>query len=211
MQLIAIVAIYLTTVYFFWKPEKSSHFVIAGQSLWIALISYGCSFLGALQVPAFILIMLYVGASIIYHLRTSDDSSSLVQNLLQLLDKSKFEQSIKTIAIKKQQMHSEVEDISLSETMDSVETIEEIGISRLPADDEVKDEESNLSNFYFKMLFYACLATFLYRNVWVFILAAIPLIMHLLYRLGNVTGFTSFVYNKIAEIFDSIKVRFNFF
>lgn len=194
-KLLAIVAIYLSSVHFLWKPEFSSRFVIAGQSLWIAIVSYSCSFLGALQVPAFILIMLYVGISILYYLRTTEESSTFVQKLCKLMDKTEFEQSMNELTAKKQSLHSEVEDISLSETLDSVETI------------ETKEEEQNLSNYYFKMLFYACVATFLYRNVWVFLLAAIPIILHLLYTLGNFTGFSNFIYQKINSIYLTIKVN----
>ncbi|XP_075148232.1 transmembrane protein 245 isoform X3 [Haematobia irritans] len=207
-MLVAIIAIYLTSVYFFWKPENSNRFVIAGQSLWIAIVSYGCSFLGALQVPAFLLVMIYVGSSIIYHLQNTEESSSLVDKLKKLLDKTDFEKAINSLSCvsKKPSLHSDIEDVSFSETMDSMETLE--------AYDEHADEKEGVegdgedthqSGTYFKYLFYACLATFLYRNVWMFILAVIPMFMHLLYQLGKYTGFTDFVTAKLNDIYTSIK------
>lgn len=201
----AIIVIYLTSVYFFWSSSNSNRFVIAGQSLWIAIASYGCSFLGALQVPAFILIMLYVGASIIYHLQNSDEKSSIVEKCKKLLDKTDFEKSINSLRISKKSssLHSDIEDVSLSETVDSMETLEAFDVH--VADDSV--EEHHSSSTYFKFLFYACLATFLYRNVWMFLLAAIPISMHLLYQLGKYTGFTDFVSEKINDVYERIKVR----
>nr|XP_036214520.1 transmembrane protein 245 isoform X2 [Bactrocera oleae] len=193
--LIAIIVVYLTSVYFLWKPENSTKFVMAGQSLWVAIVSYGCSFLGALQVPAFILIMLYVGVSIIYHMRTADGSSSCIEKLKKLLDKTDFEKSVSNISVKKQSFHSDAEDVSLSETLDSLDNTELLDENEVP----------HLSGIYFKCLFYACIATFLYRNVWMFILAAIPISLHLLYTLGNVTGFTAFISNKIDETYENLK------
>ncbi|KAM7364274.1 transmembrane protein 245 isoform 3-T7 [Cochliomyia hominivorax] len=198
--LAAIVAIYLTSVYFFWKPSNSNRFIIAGQSLWIAIISYVCSFLGALQVPVFIMIMLYVGASIIYHLRTTDESSSIVEKLKKLLNKTDFEKSISSLNFKQVNQHSDIEDVSFSETMDSVETLEAYEVK-----EEVSEEHQNLSDTYLKFLFYACVITFLYRNVWMFILAAIPIFMHLLFTLGKYTGFTDFISAKINDVYEKIK------
>lgn len=204
----AIIAVYLASVYFFWNTSNSNRFVIAGQSLWVAIISYGCSFLGALQVPVFILIMLYVGASIIYHLQSTEGSSSIVDKLKKLLDKSDFEKSINSLRVNnyKQNLHSDIEDVSFSETADSMETLEAY-------DDHVDAKESNeephLSGTYFKFLFYACLATFLYRNVWMFVLAVIPMFMHLLYQLSKYTGFTDFVADKLNDIYTNIKVILN--
>lgn len=203
----AIIAVYLTSVYFFWKEANSNRFVIAGQSLWIAIVSYGCSFLGALQVPAFILIMLYVGASIVYHLQNTEESSSMVEKVKKLLDRSDFEKSINSLRLqnKKQSLHSDIEDVSFSETMDSMETLEayeDHGDHKEHND----DDEPQMSGTYFKFLFYACMATFLYRNVWMFILALIPMFMHLLYQLGIYTGFTDFVTEKLNDIYNKLKV-----
>lgn len=193
--LIAIIVIYLTSVNFLWKPENSTKFVMVGQSLWLAIVSYGCSFLGALQVPAFILIMLYVGVSIIYHMRSAEGSSSCIEKLKKLLDKTDFEKSVSNISTKKQNLYSDAEDVSLSETLDSLDNTELLDENEVP----------HLSGIYFKCLFYACIATFLYRNVWMFILAAIPISLHLLYTLGNVTGVSAFISNKINEAYEKLK------
>ncbi|XP_073815819.1 transmembrane protein 245 isoform X3 [Musca autumnalis] len=202
--LVAIIAVYLTSVYFFWKESNSNRFVIAGQSLWIAIVSYGCSFLGALQVPAFLLIMLYVGASIVYHLQNTEESSSMVEKIKKLLDRSDFEKSINSLKLqsKKQSLHSDIEDVSFSETMDSMETLEAFEDHK---EHEEEEQPPQLSGTYFKFLFYACLATFLYRNVWMFILALIPMFMHLLYQLGIYTGFTDFVADKLNDVYTKIK------
>lgn len=203
--MVAIIAVYITSVYFFWKPSNSNRFIIAGQSLWIAIISYGCSFLGALQVPAFIMIMLYVGASIIYHLRSSEESSNIVEKFKKLLDKSAFEKSISSLNFKHvNQAQSDIEDVSFSETMDSVETLEAYEVK----EDVTEEHQQHLSDTYFKFLFYACIITFLYRNVWMFILAAIPIFMHLLFTLGKYTGFTDFISAKINDVYEKIKVGY---
>ncbi|XP_037894846.1 transmembrane protein 245 isoform X1 [Glossina fuscipes] len=199
--LVAIIAAYLSSVYLFWKPSNSARFVMAGQSLWLAVVSYGCSFLGAMQVPAFLLIMCYVGASIIYHLRCTEGSSSLAEKFTKLLDKTDFEKSINSLKrINTPILHSDIEDISLSETIDSVETL---GTYDLKEDRILEDQ--HLSSIYFKFLFYACLATFLYRNIWMIFMAAIPIFIHLLFTLSKYTGFTDFVNKKIYDVYSEIK------
>ncbi|XP_055909025.1 transmembrane protein 245 isoform X2 [Eupeodes corollae] len=188
--LLTIIILYLTSVYMFWKPENSSRFVIAGQSLWIAVVSYACSFFGALQVPVFMLIMAYTGFAIVYYLNKTQDSSSIVEKFKLLMDKNAFMQSVNDISSSKT---TDTEDNSMAESLDSMEI-----------ESDSKDED-HLSDFYFKMLFCACVATFLYRNVWVFILAAIPITIHLVYTIGNVTGLTNFIWEKITGVYLNLK------
>ncbi|XP_055849892.1 transmembrane protein 245 isoform X2 [Episyrphus balteatus] len=186
--LITIIVLYLTSVYMFWRKENSARFVIAGQSLWIAVVSYACSFLGALQVPAFMLIMAYIGVAILYYLNKTDESSSIVEKIKLLMDKNAFVQSVNDISTSKT---PDTEEHSMAETLDSLELETE--------------NDDHLSDFYFKMLFCACIATFLYRNVWVFILAAIPITIHLVYKVGKVTGLTNFIWDKIDTVYKNIK------
>ncbi|KAH8295441.1 hypothetical protein KR018_011120 [Drosophila ironensis] len=202
--LLSLVVIYLTCVHFLWKPENSVHFVVAGQSMWIAIAGYLSSFLGALQVPVFLLVMAYVTASTVYHLQTREEPGSFLHRLQKLFDKNDFERSLSNFSICGKQggepvspgIQSEVEDISLSDTIDSTETL------------DVKagaESESHQSGTFFKLLFYACLGTFLYRNVWMFILAAIPVLLHLIYTVGAYTGITQFVCGKINELYLALR------
>ncbi|XP_062123980.1 transmembrane protein 245 isoform X3 [Drosophila sulfurigaster albostrigata] len=202
--LLVLIVIYLTSVHFFWTPEKSAHFVIAGQSMWVAIAGFLCSFLGALQVPVFLLVMAYVVVSTIYHLQTSDemDSSTLLERVNKLFDKQDFEKSLSNISICRRAggeatLQSDVEDISLSDTIDSTDTFE--------AAKPVGEEETHQSDTFFKLLFYACLGTFLYRNIWMFILAAVPVFLHLLYTVGSYTGITQFVCSKISEGYQGLR------
>ncbi|XP_030371008.1 transmembrane protein 245 isoform X2 [Scaptodrosophila lebanonensis] len=199
--LITVVVAYLTSVHFLWKPEKSAHFVIAGQSMWVAIAGYLCSFLGALQVPVFLLVMAYVVASTIYHLQTSEDTGSYLHRMQKLFDKNDFERSLSNFSFNRklggeQTLQSDVEDISLSDTIDSTDTF----------DAKATDgEDGQQSETFFKLLFYACVATFLYRNIWMFILAAVPIFLHLLYTFGEYTGITTFVQTKVTDVYMGIR------
>ncbi|XP_034485570.1 transmembrane protein 245 isoform X2 [Drosophila innubila] len=202
--LLGLIVIYLTSVHFFWTPEKSAHFVVAGQSMWIAVAGYLCSFLGALQVPVFLLIMAYVVVSTAYHLQTSDDSDSatFLDRVQKLFDKNDFEKSLSNISICRRAggeatLQSDVEDISLSDTIDSTDTFD-----AKPTEDT---EGGHQSDTFFKLLFYACLGTFLYRNIWMFILAAVPIFLHLLYTVGTYTGITQFVCGKINDGYQALR------
>lgn len=203
-QLIVLIILYLSSVHFFWSPQKSAQFLVAGQSMWIAIAGYLCSFLGALQVPVFLLIMGYVVVSTAYHLQANDDneSASFVDRLQKLFDRNDFERSLSNISICRRAggeatIQSDVEDISLSDTIDSTDTLDA---------KQSEDAEGHQSDTYFKLLFYACLGTFLYRNIWMFILAAVPICLHLLYTLGTFTGITQFVYSKINDAYHAVRV-----
>lgn len=192
----------MTFVQLFWKPSNSTRFIIAGQSLWLAITSYACSFLGRFQVPAFLLIMLYVGVAIIYHLNNSKDASSVGEKFKRLLNKTDFELAISHLRpIKSSMVHSDVEDVSLSDTMDSIDTFE----GYIPNDASTVCNHAT-SSVYFKCLFYACLVTFLYRNTWVIALAAIPTLLHLIRSLSQYSGFTDFICNQINDIYLQVKV-----
>lgn len=172
--------------------------------MWIAIAGYLCSFLGALQVPVFLLIMGYVVVSTAYHLQATEDneSPSFVDRLQKLFDREDFERSLVNISICRRAggeatIQSDVEDISLSDTIDSTDTLD-----AKPSE----EAEGHQSDTYFKLLFYACLGTFLYRNIWMFILAAVPICLHLLYTLGTFTGITQFVYSKINDAYYVVRV-----
>lgn len=172
--------------------------------MWIAIAGYLCSFLGALQVPVFLLIMGYVVVSSAYHLQTCEENESVsfVDRLQKLFDKNDFERSLSNISICRRAggeatIQSDVEDISLSDTIDSTDTL---------GPKSTEEAEGHQSDTYFKLLFYACLGTFLYRNIWMFILAAVPICLHLLYTIGTFTGITQFVCNKIKDAYLALRV-----
>ncbi|XP_015037134.2 transmembrane protein 245 isoform X3 [Drosophila pseudoobscura] len=197
--IIALVLVYLTCVHFFWSAENSTRFVVAGQSMWIAIAGYLSSFLGALQVPVFLLVMAYVTASTAYHLKGSEGSGSYLHRLKMLFDKNDFERSLsnfslcgKTISDRPDVLQSDVEDISLSDTVDSTDTFD---------GKPTEISEGHQSGTMLKLLLYACLANVLYRNIWMVILAAVPVLLHLIYKFGAYTGITDFVCGKINELY----------
>lgn len=173
--------------------------------MWIAIAGYLCSFLGAFQVPVFLLVMGYVLVSTAYHLQTSDDhdASSYMERLQKLFNKNDFEKSLSNLSICRRAageptLQSDVEDISLSDTIDSEDTFD----AKLAEEPEVHQSDT-----YFKLLFYACLGTFLYRNIWMFILAAVPVFLHLLYTAGSYTGLTQFVCGKLDDAYRGVRVN----
>ncbi|XP_017847387.1 transmembrane protein 245 isoform X3 [Drosophila busckii] len=204
-MLLALIVIYLSSVHFFWKPEKNAHFIIAGQFMWIAIAGFLCSFLGALQVPVFLLVMAYVIVSTAYHLQTNEENETdtFLERFRKLFDRHDFEKSLSNLSIinkagGEHMLQSDVEDISLSDTVNS----EEDTFDAKPA---TTDDDGHQSDTYFKLLFYACLATFLYRNIWLFILAAVPVFLHLLYTICSYTGITQFICCKLDDGYQTLK------
>lgn len=185
-----------------------------GQSLWLAIVSYICSLFGALQVPVFLLVMVYVGISIVYQLRNADTCSySLFGRVNKLLDRTDFEKAINQhrssrTTISTPMKPSDIEDISMSEgMMDSImEGLETCDRKESTSTSFWEQNDTSLSRTYFKFLSYACLATFLYRNIWVLLLCSIPTVVHLLFTVSKYTGFTDFVCLKVSDISGKLMV-----
>lgn len=80
-QVIALVLVYVTVVVAIWRPDNSFYFMLLGQTLWIVLIAYACSFLGALQVPVFLASLTYALAGVIYDLRERRCSEKILGDI----------------------------------------------------------------------------------------------------------------------------------
>ncbi|XP_037913643.1 transmembrane protein 245 isoform X4 [Hermetia illucens] len=204
-MLITIIAIYLTTVYFLWRAENSQYFLLAGQSIWIFLVGYACSFLGALQVPAFMAVIAYAGVAIFLYLRQPRrDSHDIIQRFSKLLDSQSYASYVSAVYQRNNENITNIDGNSSTE--DPFEESHDHDATGGVEITEEAENPENMSNIYFKMLFYACIATFLYRNVWMFILAAIPLCVHLFNTLGKFTGAWQFIESRISNIWNEIKV-----
>ncbi|XP_055373734.1 transmembrane protein 245 isoform X3 [Condylostylus longicornis] len=197
-QVILLVSLYVSTVIFFWSSKNATYFSIIGQLIWIILIGYICSFLGALQVPVFLFLMLYCAISIIYYIQKPESQDSekpyvqttggMRQRFMTLLDKNIFKYSIEKVYLTPSEPTTE--ENSLSESL-------------LTSTEEDKTE--HISDYYFKYLFYACLFTFMYRNIWMYLLVVIPIAVHLFYHIGAASGLWDFCRINIEFLWKSVK------
>lgn len=68
-MIIVLLVVYVVSIFLLWNPEVSVPFQIASNALWIIILGYLCSFLGAFQVPAFILLFGYCLVAYVIHSR----------------------------------------------------------------------------------------------------------------------------------------------
>lgn len=67
-MIVALIVIYILSIVFLWNPEVSIvSFQVASNGLWLVILGYLCSFLGAFQVPAFICLFSYCLVAYVLH------------------------------------------------------------------------------------------------------------------------------------------------
>lgn len=181
----AIIAVYIGLVYFFWEPKNATLFAFAGQSMWFFVIAYCCGFLGALRVPIFMTVMIYLMIAFIMQLRTITDAEGHT-----ILEKITF-------------IYGQHTKQSKAAVLD--ETDDNNGIS-LERDSIVKPVESE-SSIYFRYLFYACLATLIYQNILLTILLALPVVIYLIKELFRISGIDDYVDSKVIAMKSAATVR----
>lgn len=125
--------------------------------------------------------------SVAFYLRKIEGTNSFADKFYKLFDKTTFTESVNEIY---KPTETEGDTDSLTEPADISDAIE---------------KEENLSNTYFKLLFYACVATFLYRNIWMCLLAAVPILVHLVVVIGDYTGLSKFLSTKIEYSYTTVK------
>lgn len=166
--------------------------MLLGQTLWIVLIAFACSFLGALQVPVFVASLMYALVGGVYDLRvrsteaaaTDDDadaggnttspsvstsrSTGLMDRVISLLDVPASTADDETVVTSSTSDDAKEEDrlrLRLHVTH-STDAAPATAVNR------------SQSEFYFRALFLACAATVFYQHVWLLFVAAVPIAVY---------------------------------
>ncbi|XP_058467349.1 transmembrane protein 245 [Malaya genurostris] len=216
-MLAIIILLYVASVYMLWKPEVSTPFLIAGQMLWVLIVGYGCSFLGALQVPVFLGLLTYGTIGLIYNLRRDDRNVRFIDKwhcLLDVtsyrLDDSKIDPVISQPTTDDTIDSSRIEDIKsklqldvtttprLSSTMNESKCSESATLN--------KPQESLESDLYFRILFYTCVGTLIWMHTWILFLAIIPISLHLINKIADILGIIQYFSQMSQQYWESLKL-----
>lgn len=221
LQVIAVLLIYVTCVVLFWKHEKSLYFMLIGQSLYVVLVAYVCSFLGALQVPVLIAVLTYAFAGFLYNLKGDEYANDSIngENNQTILERcASFWDSPAVNSTPNRDGPigpSSVEDVSISsDPIVKEEELNAVGKPKLELNLKASDagnlhgvhfvNENNgrksQSAIYFKVLFLACVITILYKQLLVLLLTFIPIIIYLLNKIIVIFGIKDYAIAKIEEI-----------
>lgn len=180
LQVIAVIIVYLTLLVFLWKQENSFYFMILGQTLWIIFVAYGCSFLGALQVPIFLASLTYALVGIIFDFksrshRNVDNNTTIVQQIVNFLEVQVYT-NVRTPSIVQKLV--ERSDEGPIET-DTPKTKMHLNIKAKDYHTDESVKVKSQSEIYFKALFLACVSTILYKHVWMMFVAVVPISIYI--------------------------------
>lgn len=218
---------YLTTVILLWRNSNQNRFMIAGQSLWVLILAYGCSFLGPLQVPVFLILIGYGVAGFIYSYKNSvnatsatpaeigvnnSDSTTIDANSKSIIEKvrdyilnqHKNKSSRKNSFINDSSMLNESESSTLLGKNKSnlnlpLGTQQKQTLGSTENDDDSSDDLLT-SDLFFKVLFYSCAATVVFKNPWLLFISAIPVFMHFVKQILQSTGAWSLFTTKLRDL-----------
>lgn len=174
------IIVYITLLVFFWKQENSFYFMILGQTLWIIFVAYGCSFLGALQVPIFLASLTYAMVGIVFDFksrshRNQDNNATIVKQIVNFLEVQVYT-NVRTSSIVEEVVEgSDDEPVGT----DTPKTKMHLNIKSKNHRAEETVQIKSQSEIYFKVLFLACVSTILYKHVWMMFVAVVPILIYI--------------------------------
>lgn len=195
--------VYVTIVVFLWKQENSFYFMLLGQTLWVILVAYGCSFLGALQVPVFLVTLTYALIGVVFDLKVrfkrddaDDANTTIVDRVVSLLDVPTFyttgdlttpmtSPNTTTIlsSVDESEEGNRIGDSPAVTTVEDTKPKLSLDVQPPMTDDESGVDKTvvrrSQSEIYFKALFLVCIATVFYKHVWMLFVVFIPIFVYI--------------------------------
>ncbi|XP_039451729.1 transmembrane protein 245-like isoform X6 [Culex pipiens pallens] len=223
LQMLAvIVVLYIASVYILWQPQLSTPFLLVGQMLWVLIVAYGCSFLGALQVPVFLGLLTYGAIGLIYNMRKDEKNVSFIDKWHSLLDVTSYRLDEGKVEITSPVNGgddtvnaSRIEEIKAKMVLDVTTTPQ---LSSTMNDTRNTSTTANAtdtlnkttpdaleSDSYFRILFYACGATLIWMHTWILFLGIIPVSLHLIVRVAEMLGIIPYFSTIIQTYWELLK------
>ncbi|XP_052868293.1 transmembrane protein 245 isoform X2 [Anopheles cruzii] len=217
-MVVVILLVYVVSVYFLWTPALETPFLVIGQFLWMLIVGYGSSFLGALQVPIFLGLLTYGAVGLAYNLQKDDRNVRLIDKWHSLLDVTSYRledpATVVNAPVSASCETSRIEDIKsklqldvtatpqLSSTMNETPA----GASQTYPASILNKVEALESDVYFRLLFYACGATLVWTHTWLLFLGAIPICIHVVRRVAEFLGIVAYVSQKVQHYWTLLKL-----
>lgn len=202
--------------------------MVAGQSIWFMLLAYVCSFLGALQVPAFLVAITYSAVGFIYNWKYEEEA---LENSSDTKNQSMFERCahfwespiIKSTPNRQPTTTSGVVQplggqISSPTTMLASDDVNPTAVLKTKLELNLKTAKTSSTDFdnnqspksqsaiYFKALFLACLVTFLYKQLFVLALSFIPVFVYIAKNVFVTFGLKELLRKTVTDLYSSVQV-----
>ena len=208
---------YVLAVVILWNSSSSNVFIMLGQLVWIFIVAYFSSFFGSLQIPAFIFFMIYAVLGIFYD-EKNQNGSEIVTRIKRLFKKEATVEEPADEPLSKESESAPVEEfpktpmgrllktkVNLSEIKQKMQL--SLHPEHLDDQEPQKPKQELESDTYFKYLFYACAATVLWNQMWIFFLCLIPVSCYAIKELFKILGFWNLIEdqwkNKYSKVIDS--------
>lgn len=199
--------------------------MLAGQSIWFMLLAYVCSFLGALQVPAFLIAITYSAVGFVYNWKCEEDG---VENSSESKNQSMFERCahfwdspiIKSTPNRQQTTGVAVQSPAIQPISSPITTSDddnptavlktklELNLKTAKTSATELDNQSpkSQSSIYFKALFMACLVTILYKQLFVLALSCIPVLVYVATNIFVTFGMKELLWKTATDLYSSVQV-----
>ncbi|XP_035775576.1 transmembrane protein 245-like isoform X5 [Anopheles albimanus] len=215
-MVLVILLLYVISVYFLWTPEYSTPFLAIGQFLWMVIVGYGSSFLGALQVPVFLALLTYGAIGLVYNMQKDERNIRFIDKWHSLLDVTSYRLD-SSIAINAPATNSadtsRIEEIKSKLQLDVTatpqlsSTMNETPVAGTTYPASILNKVDVLeSDVYFRLLFYACGATLVWTHTWLLFLGAIPMCIHIVRRLAEFLGIFAYVSQQAQHYLTQLKL-----
>ncbi|XP_035900290.1 transmembrane protein 245 isoform X1 [Anopheles stephensi] len=212
-MVVVILVVYVVSVYFLWTPNHSMPFLVIGQFLWMVIVGYGSSFLGALQVPVFLGLLMYGLVGLIYNLQKDERNVRFIDKWHSLLDVTSYRLEDSMISASPANLEgSRIEEIKaklrldVSATPQLSSTMNETpGHGTTYPASMLTNVESLESDTYFRLLFYACGATLVWMHTWLLFLGCIPIFLHIVRRAAEFLGIIAYVSQQAHQNWQALK------
>uniref|UniRef100_A0A182R805 Transmembrane protein 245 n=1 Tax=Anopheles funestus TaxID=62324 RepID=A0A182R805_ANOFN len=213
-MVVVILVVYVVSVYFLWTPDHSMPFLVIGQFLWMVIVGYGSSFLGALQVPVFLGLLMYGLIGLIYNLQKDERNVRFIDKWHSLLDVTSYRLEDSMLATNPAHLEgSRIEEIKAKLRLDVTATPqlsstmnEPLGHGTTYPPSMLTNVESLESDTYFRLLFYACGATLVWMHTWLLFLGCIPIFLHIIRRAAEFLGIIAYVSQKSHQYWQALKL-----
>lgn len=157
------------------------------------MVAYGCSFLGALQVPVFLASLTYALIGVVFDFKvrfkraddTDDANATLVDRVVSLLDVPSFYTTGDlTTPLTSPNTTAVLASVDEVAGADGDTSVGEHSKTRLRLDVQTPNIDTSIdepvgrrsqSEIYFKALFLACIATLFYKHVWMLFVVFVPI------------------------------------
>lgn len=214
-------AVYLTAIAFLWKPEAAFYFMVFGQTLWIVIVAYACSFLGALQVPVFVATLSYSMVGVIYDFKSrvhndnsGDESAPVIEQIVSFFQVQSFYGSPvarATLLTSSTELVSDHDDDGGPTESSTPKTKMHLNVTAPvngggAAASPTANVRKSQSEIYFKALFLACVATIVYNHVWILFITLVPILTYLANKFVVTFGIKQYVLDILQNLTEGIQV-----